>query len=1247
MTKSRLALAVLALGLLTFAAGGMSAGEETRPGPAGGVPPAPVSTGAAPEVDSEELLSFLKPCAERLNALEARDYTTRSLVAILPDPFDSHYQREFDLLLTAVRRALEHPDRGYLQDRHCLSWGEATGQKEASAFHRSLPGVVLFRRDPSLETDFADPEESAADIGEPGSEAEEAEAETGKSCDEADQPDGEGAEPQPRNLQCGEVLTLFLVGEVPAWGVQTRALEVALDFAVETSSSPGSSPAPLSILGPTFSGSTRSLAVTLSTWRQEYLRGGHPAPHFDIVSGSATSPEIGGVLENVLGDGFSYRSAATDDNRLQDCLWNVFVPHRLGLRTEFSAAAPEPGRTEEKKTENGAVALLVESSLYGRGFDRKGFHVLPFPMHISQLRAEHEKQRRKRAQKSEAESEPNLGSTPPTLELDLDDHRSTLDQFPVFDVKGTSRTQDLVLANILTTISRNRIEVAAIVSSNTMDKLFLAEVIRSYAPDVRLVTLEGDLLLTHPQSTPATLGMLVVSSNPLTDPDPLTTGTGVSLQFPSDMAQGVYEAMRMLLEDYQPAQEVWLSIVGRGSLDPLDRIVFADQDIRSCSEIAETDRAASSPPSTSQPRVPPPRGWALVLSLASLLILFTLYEGIRRERFLGIDWRQFAPWPLSNGTCYSAAPLVHGLIVLIPVATAVPYLLMSGPYLRYLAARAEVITAAMLLLPKSWDQAMFLLILTCPAALGLTGLLLVTGLAQRTWTDLWALRGPRFSVDPDKPSGEEIKNQGRFLQLGRSILRVAGVVAPFALAMAGILVAVLWILKGYHLFGTPSAWLTLLLQRAISLGSGVSPLLPILLFLSVAVGWVLSSLWRHRTLDELPPPLKDATQKAGAPKTTAARTEEHDAKAASRLTDDLRDAIAQVRRAVDPATFWIRDHALLWCLLVLVPALYLSFYYAGRRGPLLRGVETRTFDWWLSLLFLAAVVLLLGSALSLRRGWGALRRWLQLVRSIRFSSGGDEQGTECLWLQKLREVAGLGRRSREELRALRSDALEALEKALDDEAASEAPGALLQLHRRIEGAANRGSEPSRHLEVWMALLEWSGQHVTALSEGRHAQEAAEDTADQGQPEKEEEKEKEPALVTKARQLFVWQTAYFTREALTQLGQLMGFLMGGLFVLFLAVSTYPFEPHRVLTLYVGGLTLLGVLLTAMILFQMEKDDLIHQLSATGDGVLGRYRGLMGRLALFVGLPLLSVLASQVPVMRRLLFQWLEPVLKSLL
>jgi hypothetical protein len=73
---------------------------------------------------------------------------------------------------------------------------------------------------------------------------------------------------------------------------------------------------------------------------------------------------------------------------------------------------------------------------------------------------------------------------------------------------------------------------------------------------------------------------------------------------------------------------------------------------------------------------------------------------------------------------------------------------------------------------------------------------------------------------------------------------------------------------------------------------------------------------------------------------------------------------------------------------------------------------------------------------------------------------------------------------------------------------------------------------------------------------------------------------------------------------------MGFLMGGLFVLFLAVSTYPFEPHRVLTLYVGGLTLLGVLLTAMILFQMEKDDLIHKLSTTGEGLLGRYRGLVG-------------------------------------
>lgn len=1246
MTKRRLGLAALTLGLLAFAAGGPSAGENTRPGTTGrasadealprgvvgGAAPAPVSSGAAPEVDPEALLSFLEPCSERLTALEARDYTTRSLVAILPDPFDSHYQREFDLLLSAVRRALEHPDRGYLQDRHCLPWGESgAGEESASAFHRSLPGVILFRKDPRFETDSADSEKPGGEAGEPR--------------DDADEPEGGGPAPRVEDVESGEVLMVFLVGEVPAWGVQTKALEVALDFAVETSSGPTSPPATLSILGPTFSGSTRSLAGTLSAWRQRYTREGRrPAPRFEIVSGSATSPDNEGVLEHVLRDGFSYRSAATDDNRLQDCLWNVFVPNRLGLDTEFSSTDSQPGADGNPKVENGAVALLVESSLYGRGFDRKGFHVLPFPMHISQLRAEHEKQRRRRAEKGPSESELALGSTLPTLELALADDRPTLDQLPAFDPEGTSRTQDLVLANILTTISRNRIEVAAIVSSNTMDKLFLAEIIRSYAPDVRLVTLEGDLLLAHPQFTPATLGMLVVSSNPLTDPDPLTTEAGISLQFGSDMAQGVYDATRMLLENYQPSHEVWLSTVGRGSLVPLERIVFSRGETRRCAEIEKADRAGAPLSGASQPKVPPPRGWALVLSLASLLIFFTLYVVIRREKFLGIEWRQFAPWPLSNGASCSAAPVVHGLIVLIPVATAVPYLLLSGPYLRYLAARADVVTeAALFLPPKSWDEAMFLLILTCPGALVLTGGLLVAGLAQRTWIELRSLRDPRSLVVPGEAGGADSKGPGRLLRSGRALFRVAGVVAPFAMASAGIVVAVLAILKGYGLFGAPGAWLTLLLQRAISLGSGVSPLLPILLCLSVTVGWVLSSLWRHRTLDELPPPLKDETQKAISSRAATAGAGQKKADPAPSLTDNLRDSIAQVRRAVDPATFWIRDHTLPWCLLVLIPALYLCFYYGGRPGPLLRGLEARTFDWWLSLLFLTAVVLLLGSALSLHRGWGALRRWLRLVRTIRFNPGAGSAGAECLWLQKLREASGLGRRNREELRTLRSEALDALEKEVEREAVAGAPEPLGQLHRRIEQAAGRSSEPSRHLDVWMALLEWSGQLPTPLPDAPRAEEAEEQPTDEDQPVK----EKETDLVIRARQLFVWQTAYFTREALAQLGQLMGFLMGGLFVLFLAVSTYPFEPHRVLTLYVGGLTLLGVLLTAIILFQMEKDDLVHKLSATGEGLLGRYRGLVGRLALFVGLPLLSVLASQLPAMRRLLFQWLEPVLKSLL
>lgn len=1176
MSRTRFALTLLALAAVPVTFGADLAPDRRK---------APASRGAAPVLERTELAEYLAPCQERLEALrdhgDEHGYDERALVATLPDPVDSHFRREFDLLLAAMRRALEER---YLQDRHCLPWEPEAGDSEGQAFHRSLPGVLLFRRDPDPASDS-----------------------------------GPGAR--------GEILAVYLVGEVPAWGVQTEALKVALDQAAfglgwqEPQGRPADVDVPeeLKVLGPTFSGSTRSLAVTLDAWRERRGAPTVPQPSFRVVSGTATSPGNRGVLEQVLGeDGVKFRTTVTDHGALQDLLWNQFVPERLGLRTSL-----DEGAGEDEKSDNRAVALLVESSLYGLEFKQKGFHVIPFPMHVSQLRAEYAKNRSDPATGRQGGTGQELWRQLPTLDLDLTGGDDTLDAVPVFDRNLTSRTQDLVLSNILTTIAQNRIAVVAIVASDTVDKLFLAEVLRNYAPDVRLVTFEGDLLLAHPKYTSATQGMLVVSSNPLTDPDPLSPRDGgVELQFASDIAQGLFEATREIALDRDPgSKEVWLSVVGRESLLPLERVVVEEPVTPEGAEKGAGERGVSS--------VPPPRGWALVLSLVSLLVFFTLWEAVRRsepgDSFLGIDWRQFVFRRPHGDDSSPPARIVQAIVVLVPVVTAVPYLLLSGPYVSRFQG-AAMSDMASILWPPSWSSTVMMLMIACPAALVVTTGALYAGLAQRTWRDL--------ATEWSTPARSEAAR--RLERFGRRAGRLLGIALPILGVSAVVLCVAAFVAWGYGTLRPGAeidAGLVFLLNRSIALGSGVSPLLPVLLLFTVVVGWVLASLWRHRTLDTLPaPPRGESIAPSG--QASPAR--------------QLLDALAQVRKAVDPATFWFREYPIVWCVVVLVPVLYLSVYYGGLPGPLARGFEPGAdrfpvYDWLVSVLLVAAVTLVLGSALSLLCGWRALRRWLERLKVLRLNP--DEERTECRWLQELEEIASPESWSRTALGLGRGEAFQDLRRAVEDDEdekrdRDERTGRLARVLRKL--VRDRDPEnPCRetYARTWLAIVSWID------GEARSAPAAVE-----GNGEGEGEAPPEPELISKAREFFVWQTGYFAREARGQLGQLMAFVTAGPLLLLLAVATYPFEPRRVLTFYFGSLVALGVVHCTVILVQMGRNVVLGNLgrgAGSDRGSSGWSRALIARIALYAGIPLLGLLTSQVPELRQLLSAWLEPVLKTFL
>lgn len=159
-----------------------------------------------------------------------REYTLEFLIALVPDPVDSHSSNLFDESLEGLQRGIA--DSGYLFDRVSLPW---KGKAAEVRLYRWIPGGMLFRR--------------VDDNGH------------------------------------GRLLGVLLVGESPKSGIQKQAFYEALDFITGLQPAEDSE---LRILGPSFSGSADSLQLALQQWGQ-----GKPATHkVRLVTGSATSPSL-------------------------------------------------------------------------------------------------------------------------------------------------------------------------------------------------------------------------------------------------------------------------------------------------------------------------------------------------------------------------------------------------------------------------------------------------------------------------------------------------------------------------------------------------------------------------------------------------------------------------------------------------------------------------------------------------------------------------------------------------------------------------------------------------------------------------------------------------------------------------------------------------------------------------------------------------------------------------------------------
>ncbi len=488
-------------------------------------------------------------------------YDTEFLIATVPDPIDSPHAHAFDQAVDSIQRAIEKKD-GYILDRCWLPWeldrkakpkdakGDDDKAKPADKptnLRETNPGVLLLRHGP----------DKAKGVARPG------------------------------------LCVVFLVGETPMTGVHKQAFHKALRIMADVGH-PESEP--VRVIGPYFSGSQTSLQFVMGDWwtlsKSPYYFASHPDYKFSIITGNASAVRAKDFF------GYEANKSNFPDWKPDGVEFSsTIIPTKITLNGMLRYLTRRDGTSSTDPIGSdltllpGKVALLTESNTgFGKtvaGMRNDQVIVLPFPMHVSRIKAESTLAFKKKDEKAGL-------STDDPLTVPIVDDQAPNEGVPAQGGSTTTAVNGRVLSNIMATIARENCRYVGIVATDTRDKLFLIRLIREYCPDVRIFLTGGDLLFSHPDYRFHCRGVIVGSTYPLMPRNQRWVNGEASdrVLFPSVGAQGYYNATLMhlgvdsaLLEYRAPAfalQEadtpgvaddrppVWISMVApNGTLVPL------------------------------------------------------------------------------------------------------------------------------------------------------------------------------------------------------------------------------------------------------------------------------------------------------------------------------------------------------------------------------------------------------------------------------------------------------------------------------------------------------------------------------------------------------------------------------------------------------------------------------------------------------------------------------------------------------
>ncbi len=481
--------------------------------------------------------SSVRLAGEALKTAFGASITIDVRIATVPDPIDSGLQYHFDTVLQALRLGVESGSldqkggiRRFYRDRSWLPWDDpyvdGSARAASEACRRTTPGVILFRGGSDLDR---------------------------------------------------SVVVLLLVGETPTVGLHPTAMLHALE-AAEAWRSVGSE---LKIIGPTYSGSARSLRISLERWKSA-----HPdpveAPDVRIVTGSASGAHVSATLRDAPWITFN---ATTVPAQVVECVYLNFVHNQLGVERQGPLLAGV-AFLHESGTEFGSASTAQDRQTWSCPLAPEA--EIQFPFHVSALRDAYEDMDWRHDPGGGSEAAPVRRTA---LDVSVREPRRPLDvEAPPF--QKTMNAEDVALSRVLAEVSHEGIRYVGIQATDVADAIFVARKIRDVAPDVRLAFFDSDALLMHPAFNHDLFGSFVVSPYPFLGADdfsPRSSDKSEVFQhdhfpFESALAEGIFNAT-LAMERFPPTRlreyaftgesstasplPVWIATIGSAEIVPV------------------------------------------------------------------------------------------------------------------------------------------------------------------------------------------------------------------------------------------------------------------------------------------------------------------------------------------------------------------------------------------------------------------------------------------------------------------------------------------------------------------------------------------------------------------------------------------------------------------------------------------------------------------------------------------------------